>query len=566
VAPAKKILDGKLWVIAVAVILWTTTLAAAQNKPLSVEDLRILIAGGVYSSRIASLIEQNGIAFSPDARDLESLRVVGADDNLLAIIKNAGEITTQPSPRQITQQRHRIIRVLKAPTVPSQTLRPNAIAVQPTRGEQPGAGSFVVAHPKPVSKETITSSGTGVEPSIAGAQITPRNWELYRQYMPVGMEKIFSGDYSWKLPADFELNVGNTTPEILPSWYREATQAYSSGVRIVHLPDGRNDIQNYKAGEPFPNPQEPDKGYKLLADLWFAYTPYLMVGTSRNPLRMCSETYHGYSNCTELTYVFRQTAFNSDPTAAVDTSISAKYWYTEWTSVLEPEQSKYTTELILYPRNLQQEKDLYIFVPALRRWIKSSLASHCSPISGTDYMQDDFKREGFNGGLGSFSASFLGSQRILALVNDFEPLGGDFPTNYYAPLGWPKPSWGKWQLRDTDVIDVRQVASARRYCYGKRIIYEDSVTHYALWEDGYDSDFRLWKSAFLAQRWLNASPTGPVPGGFVSTVWDFKYNHLTNSTSENSEGHDTAVNHDAPPEYLDLSSYSSPQGLAEIMK
>jgi hypothetical protein len=57
---------------------------------------------------------------------------------------------------------------------------------------------------------------------------------------------------------------------------------------------------------------------------------------------------------------------------------------------------------------------------------------------------------------------------------DYKALGGDFPNNYYMPLGWPKPSWGPWQLRDVDVIDVRRVPSeARGYCMGSRIIYED---------------------------------------------------------------------------------------------
>lgn len=53
------------------------------------------------------------------------------------------------------------------------------------------------------------------------------------------------------------------------------------------------------------------------------------------------------------------------------------------------------------------------------------------------------------------------------------PLGGDFPANYYMPVGWPKPSWENWQLRDVDVIDMRRIPGERSgYCYGKRIMYE----------------------------------------------------------------------------------------------
>ena len=91
----------------------------------------------------------------------------------------------------------------------------------------------------------------------------------------------------------------------IPARYIAATGQNSGNVEIVHLPDGHNDIRNYVAGESFPHPEEPDKGYKLLADLWFAYVPHLFVGTSENPLSICSETAHGYVSCRWLSYVFR---------------------------------------------------------------------------------------------------------------------------------------------------------------------------------------------------------------------------------------------------------------------
>jgi hypothetical protein len=130
-----------------------------------------------------------------------------------------------------------------------------------------------------------------------------QNWRQYRQYMPLGMVELFEGKHFWRMPADMEIVVGPTIAEKLPRGYREATEKYSPNVRVVHLPDGRNDIANYVGGEPFPRPQEPVKGYKLLADLWFAYTPHLIVGTSQNPLKICSESRHGYIHCIRLSYV-----------------------------------------------------------------------------------------------------------------------------------------------------------------------------------------------------------------------------------------------------------------------
>jgi type II secretory pathway predicted ATPase ExeA len=107
--------------------------------------------------------------------------------------------------------------------------------------------------------------------------------------------------------------------------------------------DGHNGILNYVGGEPFPHPAEPDKGYKLLADLWFAYVPHLLVGTSANPLTICSETSHGFVSCERLSYVFRQVAYNTDGEASAEELKGSDYWYTEWTSVEEPEELRYNT-------------------------------------------------------------------------------------------------------------------------------------------------------------------------------------------------------------------------------
>jgi len=242
-------------------------------------------------------------------------------------------------------------------------------------------------------------------------------------------------------------------------------------------------------------------------------------------------------------------------------------WYAEWLSVEEPEQTKYTTMLILIPQDNQESKSLFVFVPALRRSLRSSLGARCSPLLGTDYAEDDFKWQGYNGGIGGVQAKALGHQQILALVGDFAAMGGNLPDSYYMPLGWPKPSWGAWQLRDVDAINVMPIRSERRgYCYGKRIIYEDSATHYALWEDIFDTEMKLWKTAFLAQRTIVSKSLGEVPGPFVSSGWDLKYNHMTNTSTQNRYGEDLLVDSDAPREYQNLIAYTTPAGLAQIMR
>jgi Protein of unknown function (DUF1329) len=126
---------------------------------------------------------------------------------------------------------------------------------------------------------------------------------------------------------------------------------------------------------------------------------------------------------------------------------------------------------------------------------------------------------------------------------------------------------GQWQLRDVDVIDVRRVPSEENgYCFGSRIIYEDSQTHYALWEDVFDANLKFWKPSLEAQREVKDPVVGFVPGPVTSVVWDVQNNHMTQVSTEDKEGHDLLPNDLAPDAYRDFTKYSTPGGLLQILR
>jgi hypothetical protein len=79
-------------------------LRAGRPKPLTREQVGKLVAGGVPSQRAAALVREHGIDFLADEQYLDTLRVVGAEDTLIAAVREAsaavlGElvITTSPS-------------------------------------------------------------------------------------------------------------------------------------------------------------------------------------------------------------------------------------------------------------------------------------------------------------------------------------------------------------------------------------------------------------------------------------------------------------------------------------
>ena len=93
----------------------------------------------------------------------------------------------------------------------------------------------------------------------------------------------------------------------------------------------------------------------------------------------------------------------------------------------------------------------------------------------------------------SSTLNFRGERKILALT-DVGAATGVFPKNYDMPLGWAKPSWGAWSLRDVDIIDIRRIPSQRPgYCYGAKIMYIDTNFWHPLWGKAYDTSLTLWK-------------------------------------------------------------------------
>jgi hypothetical protein len=69
-------------------------LREARPKPLTQEQVGELVAGGVPNERTTMLVKRRGIDFVADERYLETLRVAGAGDTLIAALREAGKSVT----------------------------------------------------------------------------------------------------------------------------------------------------------------------------------------------------------------------------------------------------------------------------------------------------------------------------------------------------------------------------------------------------------------------------------------------------------------------------------------
>ena len=414
--------------------------------------------------------------------------------------------------------------------------------------------AFCQAGNAPVSASNTIAPGT---------QINLGNWRNYQDFMPDGMVALFQGQYYWKMPADVQMEVGPTVIHPLPKTYLDATEKYSSQVKVIELPDGGLTLQGYQGGKPFPNPSEPHKGWKILANVWYRYLPHLLVDTYGTG---CYQDSFGSVNCSVDQIVYRQLSYNTDSGIPASIPGAEGKFYTEWVMTIEPEQQRYNASLTISYADPAKPEDVYVFIPSLRRYQPVSAAARCAESGGSDATADDY-RFGFDSNLTQVKADYTGAKKILALLDIGIP-DTRYPDGYDMPLGWPKPSWGKWQVRDVDVISVSKIPSqAAGYCYGKRVMYVDRAFSAPVWEDLYDAKMKPWKYLALFLRTLDVPGIGPVntTGSLVEAYWDIQNKHST-FFSDPAAKHPFYVNQEAPKDYEDLSRFTTPSGLNEIMR
>src|ERR1700692_247314 len=69
-------------------------------------------------------------------------------------------------------------------------------------------------------------------PLPEGTVITTQNWQQYKDYMPLWMQILFSGEYAYKLAPDQQVVVGPPTIKALPKEYAKNTEKYSGQVSL----------------------------------------------------------------------------------------------------------------------------------------------------------------------------------------------------------------------------------------------------------------------------------------------------------------------------------------------
>ena len=411
--------------------------------------------------------------------------------------------------------------------------------------------------------EVDASSPDTVPP---GTRITTANWKKYQNFLPVGIQALFGGQYGFKVGDgdDYAMVVGPTIDTPPPRQVRADAEKYGHQTELVNLPSGGFGVKGFVAGMPFVNPAEPNLGTKIMFDLWYDFWPFLISYHSH----FFIEDRYGNTTPEESIATTWQLMHLSDPPYPIDLPYAAGIFHSTRDLLLLPEQSKYTTALDLQRDDPSAVQESYVFLPSLRRPLRLSSAARCSPILGTDWAQDD-NAGGIAFQVGNFHANFLGEKKVLAIIHADIAAGTGSRDNLDKVLhtqipvpGWPREAMGKWEVRDVYVIDV--VPINKDYCYAHKVFYVDKQSWDALGYETYDKEGKLWKvnKNSLGPVTLNNGEQTVVSAATEDAIWDLQNTHASVSTI----GSVPEIDKDASAELQDASTYAFPGGLSRIMR
>ncbi len=401
-----------------------------------------------------------------------------------------------------------------------------------------------------------------------GTRITVHNWTQYRRFMPVWLQLAFSGKMHFHVAdtPDYVIEVRPTGNYPMPKKMREDTEKYAGQTKLVPDPStGGFTWQGYQAGLPFPNPTEPNMAAKIMYNTWAGYyQPFVLHEFSHN-----WET-DSFGNVTpeDTDDSFYRLMHLSDPPYAMnlpdaDGNINANRFIQ-----LTPEQAKYTTALELISDDPSRLTEEYVFLPSLRRSLRLSTASRCTPILGTYYLADDtYWKPAF------FKPEYYGEKKLLWAFADDKTayieasargyVGGDYKPGGAFP-GWPKPGYNHWEVRKTYIINMKPVpALGRGYCYSERIFYTDAQTWYSAGNlENYDRNHKLYHTTWGIIGPINYRGERTVmPRSFAfSEATDWQNNHASPDI-----GYDLTMDADVPGQYREAGVYT-PGGLDRVMK
>ena len=397
---------------------------------------------------------------------------------------------------------------------------------------------------------------------VLGTQITLSNWQQYKRFMPMSLIAAYSGSYGWKVGSgpQYTVVVGPTEPFKLPNGPAKATEKYAGQARLQKVSDGSYTVVGYGAGTPFPKPAEPNMSYQILYNVWYGFVPTRIHYF--DPSDQVDRFRNHYVQTVDV--IGWRLTHNSDDAYPESFAYGKGYLESTRFFLMAPEQVKYTTQVALLPDDPEKLEEIYVFLPSLRRSLRLSSAARCSPILGSDFVQDD-NADGTWIQPPNFNVTLLGEKKILALMHaDRTAFYDEKNWDKNGIAQWPSPAVGKWELRDEYIIDITPLPKLGGYCYGHKVMFVDKETWNETWIDNYDAQGKYWKGEmiYIRPHPLNSGEMYIYRGTNSEAMVDFQNTHATTSRPTDEPTFDK----DCKAECAEPEVYAFPGGLSRVMR
>ncbi len=317
-----------------------------------------------------------------------------------------------------------------------------------------------------------------------GEVINAGNVDQYEEYFPSFMVKFIKGtDFA----APVVITMRETEYYSMPDGYMEWTEKNRGQLKI----DSEGNIQgNYRAGQPFPDPKEPNLAQKLMwnfyyrwrSDQWTYMQPGWISYGQRKGGRITStgglQFYMYFTNRTSLPPLPER----PNPHGLffgfiqhIGTGISKDMDFLIW---------RYTDP--------KKSDEMWTYVPTLRRTIRMVSSERSNPVRGSAATYDDYY--GFDGKIHEFTYKNLGQKRIVALMHQ----NTTALTRPELFNGWPHPIlFGEddpYEVWDHYLLEIK--AKNPRYPESKRLLWVTDKIFMASYAETYDKRGEFWKGLY----------------------------------------------------------------------
>ena len=325
----------------------------------------------------------------------------------------------------------------------------------------------------------LTAASPAVADVSPGDKITDQNLDKVKDLISPGLE--------WCIKHGFPITIGETKRVEWPRAYKEATEKYSSQVKLS--PDGRS-MTNYVAGQPFPNvdPKDPQFVLKIMYNYDYGYVNGLDDTDLRNfDADTGSIADHGPMTVERhfLLDHFRRLFWTGrlyvDPKPEKPNPNGYRAQQGLY-PILEPFDLKGVGALGNRYVSPDKQDDSWLYLPSLRRVRRLSTAQRSDALFGQDTDVDSYY--GYAGQVGWMDWKYLGERDILGIIH-----AEHYPVKWHEKVDWAMDE--KWEKRRVYVLEG--ISKLPQYAYGKRVLFIDKEAFVVAYSDIYDRNNELWK-------------------------------------------------------------------------